>query len=281
MRFGLLMFPTHYAIRPDELARAAEEHGFESLFVPEHTHIPADRRSPWPGGGELPKEYSHTYDPFVALAVAAAATERILLGTGVCLVVERDPIVTAKEVASLDHLSRGRLVFGIGGGWNREEMAHHGTDPRTRFDLMRERVLAMTAIWTQDEASYHGEYVDFDGVWSWPKPLQHPRPPVLVGGNGPKTLERVVDYGDGWMPIASSDRDELAARIAELQKLAANRGRSDIPVTLFGARAREDDVAYWQEAGVDRVLFALPPVPATENLPRIARYAKLAASFTP
>ncbi len=281
MRFGLLMFPTHYAIRPDELARAAEEHGFESLFFPEHTHIPADRRSPWPGGRELPKEYSHTYDPFVALAVAAAATERILLGTGVCLVVERDPIVTAKEVASLDHLSGGRFLFGIGGGWNREEMAHHGTEPRTRFDLMRERVLAMTAIWTQDEASYHGEYVDFDRVWSWPKPLQRPRPPVLVGGNGPKALERVVDYGDGWMPLASSDRDELAARIPELQKLAADRGRAGIPVTLFGARAREDDVAYWQEAGVDRVLFALPPVPATENLPRISRYAKLAASFTP
>ncbi len=281
MRFGLLMFPAHYAIRPDELARAAEEHGFESLFVPEHTHIPADRRSPWPGGAELPKEYSHTYDPFVALAVAAAATERILLGTGVCLVVERDPIVTAKEVASLDHLSGGRFVFGVGGGWNREEMEHHGTDPRTRFDLMRERVLAMTAIWTREEASYHGEYVDFDRVWSWPKPFQRPRPPVLIGGNGPRALERVVDYGDGWMPIASSDRDELAARVAELQKLSANRGRADIPVTLFGVRARADDVACWQDVGVDRVLFALPPEPATENLPRISRYAKLAASFTP
>jgi probable F420-dependent oxidoreductase len=280
VKFGLFMFSTHYAIRPDELALAAEEHGFESLFVPEHTHIPASRASPWPGRGRLPKEYAHTYDPFVALATAAAVTQRLLIGTGICLVVERDPITTAKEVASLDHLSGGRFVFGVGGGWNREEMEHHGTDPRTRFDLLRERVLAMKAIWTEDEATYHGDYVRFDRVWSWPKPIQRPHPPVLVGGKGPRALERVLDYGDGWMPIAGDDRAELTARIAELRKLAADRGRAQVPVTLFGVPAREEDVAYWQEAGVERVLFALPPAPSAQNLPRMARYAGLVSSFS-
>ncbi|MGH8907297.1 MAG: LLM class F420-dependent oxidoreductase [Egibacteraceae bacterium] len=278
MKLGLYMFPTDYAIRPDELARAAEEHGFESLFVPEHTHIPASRTTPWPGGAQLPREYPHTYDPFVALAFAAAVTERLVLGTGICLVVERDPITTAKEVASLDHLSGGRFLFGVGGGWNREEMANHGTDPRTRFDLMRERVLAMKAIWTQDEASYQGDFVTFDRIWSWPKPAQRPHPPVLVGGNGQKALERALDYGDGWMPIAEGDRGQLAAHIVELGERAADRGRAALPVTLFGVRAREDDVAYWQGAGVERVLFPLPPAPADEILPRLARYAKLISS---
>jgi probable F420-dependent oxidoreductase len=257
------------------LARAAEEHGFESLFVPEHTHIPASRRSPWPGGGELPMEYAHTYDPFVALATAAAVTERLVIGTGVCLIVERDPITTAKEVASLDRLSGGRFIFGVGGGWNREEMEHHGTDPHTRFALMRERIMAMKAIWTQDEATYHGDYVNFDRVWSWPKPAQQPHPPILIGGNGPRTLERVLDYGNGWMPLAMDDRDGLTARIVQLRELAAERERGEVTVTLMGVRGREEDVAYWMEVGVDRVLFVLPPVTADENLPRIARYARL------
>src|ERR671936_1276605 len=184
MRFGVAMFPTDYSMEPAELARMAEERGFESLFFPEHTHIPASRRTPYPPGGELPDEYSHTLDPFVALTAAAAATERLRIGTGICLVVERDPIVTAKEVASLDRLSGGRFLFGVGAGWNREEMANHGTDPRRRHELMRERVEAMKAIWTEDEASYHGRYVDFDRIWAWPKPLQRPHPPVIVGGNG-------------------------------------------------------------------------------------------------
>jgi probable F420-dependent oxidoreductase len=200
MLYGVAMFPTDYAVDPRVLARMVEQRGFESLFFPEHTHIPASRETPYPPGGELPDMYSHTYDPFVALTAAAAATERLLVATGICLVVERDPIVTAKEVASLDRLSGGRLLFGVGAGWSREEMANHGTDPHRRFSLMRERLEAMKAIWTQDEASYHGEHVEFDRIWSWPKPVQKPHPPVLVGGNGPKVLDRVVAFGDEWMP---------------------------------------------------------------------------------
>src|SRR5437660_12877741 len=162
MHIGICMFATDYAIRADELARAAEERGFESLFVPEHTHIPAGRRTPFPGGGQLPKEYSHTFDPFVSLMAAAAATTRLKIGTGICLIIERDPITTAKEVASLDLLSGGRVLFGIGGGWNAEEMENHGTDFKSRFRLLRERVLAMKEIWTKEEAAFHGAFVNFD-----------------------------------------------------------------------------------------------------------------------
>src|SRR5881398_3208480 len=191
MHYGVVMFPTEYAMAPDDLARALEERGFESVWFPEHTHIPASRRSPWPGGGELPRDYWSSYDPFVALMAAGAATKRLKLGTGICLVIERDPITTAKEVATLDLLSGGRVLFGIGGGWNREEMENHGTDPTRRFAVMRERMLAMREIWTKDEAEYHGTFVDFDPIWSWPKPVQRPHPPVLVAGNGAGTLERV------------------------------------------------------------------------------------------
>src|SRR5438067_11734572 len=235
MKLGLAMFPTDDAVRPAELGRIAEEHGFESLFLPEHTHIPASRRSPYPGGGELPREYSHTYDPFVALATVADATERIKLATGICLVVERDPITTAKEVASLDHLSNGRFLFGVGAGWNREEMENHGTDPRRRFSLMRERVEAMKAIWTQDEAEYHGEHVDFDPIWSWPKPLQQPHPPVLIGGMGPRVVERVMAYGDGWFPQpARVTHEEFMARLKELRRAADEAGRGLPEISAFG-----------------------------------------------
>src|ERR1700759_2104578 len=184
MEFGVGYFPTHDGIGPGEIARVAEERGPDALFFAEHPHIPASRESPWSRGRQLPRKYWHCYDLFVALTAAAVATRRIRVGSGVCLVVERDPITTAKEVASVDHLSGGRLEFGIGAGWNREEMANHGTDPRTRMRLMAERVEAMKAIWTEDEASYHGEFVQFDRIWSWPKPVQHPHPPVLVGGMG-------------------------------------------------------------------------------------------------
>src|SRR5215207_7114428 len=214
--FGVMMFPTDYAVTPGEIARMAEERGFESLLFPEHTHIPAVRKTDYPGGGELPTEYAHTHDPFVALTAAAAATQRLRVGTGICLVIERDPIVTAKEVASLDQLSGGRFLFGVGAGWNREEMENHGTDPHRRFSLMRERVEAMKAIWTQNEASYHGEHVEFDRIWSWPKPVQKPHPPVLVGGNGPKVLDRVVAFGDEWMPNRVTG---LTERIEELRQL--------------------------------------------------------------
>jgi probable F420-dependent oxidoreductase len=275
MKLGLYMFPTHYAMRPDELARAAEEHGFESLFFPEHTHIPASRETPWPGGGDLPKEYAHTLDLFVALTAAAVATERLLVGAGICLVVERDPIITAKEVASLDHLSGGRVLFGVGGGWNREEMGNHGTDPSVRFDVLRERVLAMKALWTEEEASFSGKHVEFERVWSWPKPVQRPHPPVLVGGNGPKTLERVLEYGDGWMPIVRRNPERVAERIGELRAMEAESGRDPVPLTLFGVRARAEEVERWREAGADRLLFPLPPAGPKETLERLARYAEL------
>ena len=279
MKFGITMFPTDYAIRPDELARAVEAHGFDSLFFPEHTHIPTSRRSPWPGGPELPREYSHTFDPFVALMAAAGATERILLGTGICLVVERDPIVLAKEVASLDFLSGGRAVLGIGAGWNFEEMENHGTDPSVRWGLMRERVEAMKAIWSEDEAEYHGKHVDFDPIWQWPKPLQQPNPPVLIGGDGERTLKRVARYGDGWMPIDGRGRDDYADRIRELNDLAAAAGRGPIPVSLFGSPPDPARLEVHAKAGVDRVVFLVPPAPASEVLPRLEQRAKLAEQF--
>jgi probable F420-dependent oxidoreductase len=262
VRYGIAMFPTDYAVEPGTLARMVEERGFESLFFPEHTHIPVDRTTPYPAGGELPKEYSHTYDPFVALTAAAAATESLLLATGVCLVIQRDPIITAKEVASVDRLSGGRLLFGVGAGWNREEMENHGTDPHRRFSLMRERVEAMKAIWTQDEASYHGEHVDFDPIWCWPKPVQKPHPPVLVGGNGPKVLERVVSFGDEWMPNRATG---LTERIAELGRLATEAGRDPIPVTLSGARPDPELIERGEQIGVHRCTFYITPADAGET----------------
>jgi probable F420-dependent oxidoreductase len=253
VKFGIAFFPTAYSIAPVELARLTEERGFESLFFTEHTHIPASRETPYPAGGELPPEYSRTYDPFVALSFAAAATERLRIGTGICLVVERDPIVTAKEVASLDVLSGGRMLFGVGAGWNREEMRGHGTDPRTRMRLMRERVEAMKAIWTQDEASYDGEFVSLERIWSWPKPVQRPHPPILVGGNGPTVLDRVLAFGDMWMPNVVDD-DTLLRQIEELRA----RADRDIPITLNAAPRRAERLARYIEAGVDRAIFYLP-----------------------
>jgi probable F420-dependent oxidoreductase len=274
MQFGVSMFPTEYSIGLVELARAAEEFGFESLFVPEHTHIPAERRTPWPGGAELPREYSHTLDPFVALGAAAAVTSRLKLGTGVCLVVERDPIVLAKEVATLDHLSNGRFLFGVGGGWNVEEMANHGTDATRRWRLLRERVLAMKQIWTSDEAEFHGELVNFDRLWSWPKPVQRPHPPIIVGGNGPHTLQRVIDYGDEWMPIPGRG-PSIEERMTTLAQLADAAGRGPIPVSIFGMRPDPSTIERFQAAGVARCLFSLPAAPADQVLPILERCANL------
>jgi probable F420-dependent oxidoreductase len=277
MQFGLSMFITDETIAPVALGRAAEDAGFDALFVPEHTHIPASRESAWPGGDELPREYSHTLDPFVALSAIAATTERLRVGTGIALIVERDPITLAHEAATLDHVSGGRFELGIGAGWNLEEMRNHGTDPATRFRVMRERVLAMREIWTREEASFHGEFVDFDRIWSWPKPVQRPHLPVLVGGTGPHVLDRVLESADAWFPNMR-DLDELATRIAELQERAAEAGRERIPVTYFGARDPDDAmVEKMAAAGVDRVLFMLPPLGADETLPRLERYAELAA----
>ena len=225
METGVAIFPTHDSIAPADMARLAEERGHESLFFPEHTHIPASRRSPYPGGDELPRKYSHTFDLFVAVAAAVTATSRLRVGSGICLVIERDPITTAKEVASVDYLSGGRFEFGVGAGWNREEMANHGTDPRQRMAILAERVEAMKAIWTEDEASYAGEHVSFERIWSWPKPAQRPHPPVLIGGNGPGVLDRVLAFGDAWFP--NHARNGILDRAAEL------RQRADRPVGLM------------------------------------------------
>jgi probable F420-dependent oxidoreductase len=272
MKFGVAIFPTEAVQPPSEIAVMAEERGFECLLFPEHTHIPASRDSPWPGGAELPPHYSRTYDPFVALAAAAAATDRLLVGTGICLVIERDPITTAKEVASLDVLSGGRFLFGVGAGWNLEEMRNHATDPSTRFRLMRERIEAMKAIWTQDEASYAGQFVSFERIWSWPKPAQKPHPPILVGGDGPRVLDRVLAYGDEWMPNRISD-EELAARIGELQSRAAEVGRERIPVTVVGTAPDAARIDRLAQAGVDRVVCWLPPESADAVEEGFDRYA--------
>src|SRR6058998_3816682 len=227
MHYGVFIFPTDYSIRIDELARAAEERGFESLFVTEHTHIPTSRRSPFAGGGPLPKEYSHTLDPFIGLMAAAAATKTLKLGTGICLVIEHDPIALAKTIASLDLLSNGRFLFGIGAGWNAEEMENHGTAFKTRFRLLRERILAMKEIWTRDEAQYHGEFVNFDPIWAYPKPVQKPHPPVLLGGESEHTLRRVVEFCDGWFPRGrnAADAGPVLAGLDRLGVLARQAGR--------------------------------------------------------
>ena len=279
MKFGITMFPTDYAIGPGELAREVEAHGFESLFFPEHTHIPASRRSPWPGGPDLPEEYSHTLDLFVALTAAAAATERLLVGSGICLVIERDPITLAKEVASLDFVSGGRALLGIGAGWNLEEMENHGTDPARRWRRMRETIEAMRAIWGNDEGEYHGELVDFDPIWQWPKPIQEAGPPVIIGGDGPTTLKRVARYGDGWMPIDGRNREDFAPAIAELNDLAAEEGRGPMTVSLFGAGSNPARLEKHAKAGVDRIVFLVPPAPADVVLPKLEANARLAEQF--
>jgi probable F420-dependent oxidoreductase len=278
MDYGVAMFATDYAIRPDELARAVEERGFESLWFPEHTHIPASRKSPWPGGPDLPKDYWHTYDLFVALAMAAGATKHLKVGSGICLVIERDPITLAKEVATLDFLSNGRFLFGIGGGWNAEEMANHGTDFTRRWRLLRERIEAMKVIWRDDNAEYHGELVNFDPIWSWPKPAQKPHPPIYLGGHGPKALQRVVRYCDGWLPIPIR-AGALADEIKELRRLATAAGRdpASIAISTYGAPADPDILRSFAAADVQRTVFNLPSAERDTVLPLLDRYAAVAA----
>jgi probable F420-dependent oxidoreductase len=276
MKYGIQMFPTDYAIPVTDLGRAAEELGFESVFFPEHTHIPTSRRTPWPGGGELPREYSHTLDPFVVCAAVAAVTKTLRVGTGICLVMQRDPITTAKEVASVDHLSNGRFLFGIGGGWNEDEMENHGTKPRERWRILRERILAMKEIWTKDEAQFHGKYVNFDPIWSWPKPVQKPHPPILVGGAGPRTFDRVLEYGDGWMPIGGRTGHVLGQLVGELQERARATGRGPIPVSVFGVPPSQEVIEQYAAMGVDRVIFGVRPESADQVLPALRRYAAVA-----
>jgi probable F420-dependent oxidoreductase len=267
MKLGTVIFPTDYSIRPDDFARACEERGFESVWFPEHTHIPTSRKTPYPAGGELPKEYSHTYDPFVALMAAAAVTKTIKVATGICLVIERDPIVTAKEVASLDALSNGRFLFGIGGGWNVEEMENHGMPFGKRWKLLRERIEAMKEIWSKDAAEYHGELVSFDPIWSWPKPQQKPHPPIILGSASKMGIKRVVDYCDGWIPIGLAVRD-MPGAIKDLHEQAKAKGRDpqSIEVSLFWAPPDADGLKRYQDMGVARGVLALPSVPKDEVL---------------
>jgi probable F420-dependent oxidoreductase len=276
MKYGVAIFPTDYAIRPDEVARATEQRGFESIFFPEHSHIPASRQSPFPRGGEIPPEYSHTIDPFVALTMAAAATKNLRLATGICLVIQRDPIALAKEVASVDLASNGRFIFGIGGGWNAEEMANHGSAFKSRWKLLRERIEAMKAIWTQDEASYQGEFVKFDRVWCWPKPVQKPHPPILLGSHGPRALERVVRYCDGWLPNCGRG-GELVPKITELRRCAEQSGRDPktISITAFAAPPERRVLDQFEAAGVERSVFFLPPAGADKVMPVLDQYARL------
>lgn len=280
MRFGLAMFPADYAARPDEVAALAEQRGFDCLLFPEHTHIPASRDTPYPAGGDLPDEYRHTLDPFVACTAAAAATTTLLVGTGICLVVERDPIVTAKAAASVDHLSNGRFLFGVGAGWNVEEMANHGTDASRRFGLMRERVEAIKAIWTEEEASYHGRHVDFERIWSWPKPVQDPHPPVLLGGNGRTVGDRVLAFADEWMPNRVGDDERIAARIEKLIRRGRDEAGRDIGVTLSVAPTEPELIERYERAGVHRCVWYLPPRDLASVERALDRYSAVARAYT-
>ena len=267
MQYGLTIFPTADSMPMVELGPAAESRGFESLWVAEHSHIPASRKSPWPGGAELPRMYYDTLDPFVALAAAGARTETLKLGTGICLVVQRDPIHTAKEIASLDQVTQGRFLFGIGAGWNIEEMNDHGTAGEGRFGLMRERVEAMKVIWAEEKAEYHGKYVDFDPMFMWPKPVQKPHPPIHVGGGFPGAARRALRYGDGWMPIAG--RDDLENQLEEFKKLAdiEQRDPNSIEISPYGVPPRPAAVERYVAAGVDRIVFGLPPADGETLIP--------------
>ncbi len=276
MQIGITMFPTDYAIQPHELAVEVESRGFESLWFPEHSHIPTSRKSPWPGGAELPKHYYDTYDPFVALGAAAVVTKTIKLGTGICLVVQRDPIHTAKEVSTVDRLSDGRLLFGIGGGWNAEEMADHGTAFETRFKLMRERVAAMKEIWARSKPKFAGEFVRFDEMMQWPKPVQKPHPPIIVGGSFPHGARRAIAYGDGWMPIGGRGEDPLEV-LPRFRQMAAEAGRDPaaVPLTLFGLARDLEVLKRHRDAGVDRAVFMVPAQARDKVLPLLDECAAL------
>jgi probable F420-dependent oxidoreductase len=276
MQLGVFAFATEYSMPVGDLAEAAEARGFESLWLPEHTHIPAGRRTPYPGGGELPREYAHTLDPFVALAIAAARTERLRLGTGVCLLIERDTLTTAKAVATLDQASGGRFELGVGGGWNREEMEHHGTVYASRFRKLREQVEALQQIWTRDEAEYHGKFVDFGPVWSWPKPVQRPHPPILFGGESTHTLRRVLELGAGWLPRARNPERVLAG-ISELRALAKRAGRpaASVPISVFAPPPDPAWLERFAEADAERAVLWLPAEPPDPTLRRLDRYAEL------
>lgn len=277
MKLGVMMFPTDLAIRPDHLAREAEARGFESLFFPEHTHIPTSRLTPFPGGEPIPEHYKRSYDPFVALAMAAAATSELRLGTGICLVAQRDPIVLAKEVASLDFLSDGRFIFGIGYGWNVDEMEDHGVEAKRRWSLVREKVLAMKALWSDEPIAFEGDRVSVPASWAWPKPVQKPHPPILIGGRlSPAVRRHIIEFADGWMPIGG--RGETADAIAGLRREAEEAGRdpNSLEISVFAPPPKPEVIEGYAAAGVARVILSVPSEPADSVLPRLDRHASLA-----
>ena len=255
MHLGVALFATELTSDVRDVARAAEDTGFESLFVAEHTHIPTSRRTAYPMGGELPAEYARTQDPFIALMAAAGVTTHLKLGTGVCLVVERDPIVLAKEVSTLDVLTGGRVLLGVGAGWNEEELAHHGVVFADRFDVLRERVELMQRLWTEDEASYAGKHANLEPSWQWPKPVQLPLP-VLVGGGGRRAMQLAVDLGGGWMPMPSTTK--LADRLSTLRDVASAAGRPTPPVTMYLVRPDRAVIEHYASLGIERCVFLLP-----------------------
>ena len=278
MQLGVMIFPTDKTVEPGKLARAVEERGFESLWFPEHSHIPVDRRTPW-GGREgappLPEMYWRTYDQFVALTAAAAATTRLKVGSGITLVAQRDPIWLAKQVASVDNLSAGRLFFGIGYGWNKEEMAQHGVRYAERRALLREKILMMKELWTRPEASFHGEMLELEPSLAWPKPKQQPHPPIIMGGAaGPKTFAHIVEFCDGWMPIYG--RHPITEKLAELERAAETAGRdpAGIEIGVFSAPRDEAKLAELAQAGVNRAIFTLPPVEESIVIEKLDRYAE-------
>jgi probable F420-dependent oxidoreductase len=276
MKFGIATFPTDATTPPGALGRLVEERGFESLWLAEHSHIPASRLSPFPGGGELPSYYHQVLDPFVSLAAAAEATTELKLGTGICLVVQRDPFHLAKEVASLDRVSEGRFLLGVGAGWNREEMEDHGTDFTRRFGLMRERIEAMKRIWADERAEYHGKQVDFDPILPGPRPVQQPHPPIHVGGAWPQGAHRAIRYGNGWMPLAEREEDPASAA-SGFRKMAEEAGRdpADLELTAFGLVLPEvDDLKKLADAGYDRAVLGLMPGGDEVTIPFLDQLAK-------
>lgn len=279
MKFGFCIFPTAYAMHPADLGRALEERGFESLWVAEHTHIPCARKSPWPGGDELPKMYYDVYAPLVTLATVAAVTTKLKLGTGIQLVAQHDPIITAKEVATLDQISNGRVLYGVGGGWNEEELANHYDFPFSRrWKVMRERIEAMKAIWAEERAEYHGEFVNFDEVFSWPKPVQKPHPPIHVGGAAPWGIQRALRYGDGWIPLTGRGNTNLLSDMKLFRKMAAEAGRDadSMEVSIYAAPADYDRLVELRDAGFARAIFIGLPMAAEQLLPLLDMYAEAA-----
>lgn len=276
MRFGLQVRPLAETMDLAELSKRIEAAGFESLYVPEHTHIPVSVGRNHPEDAEWLDACKRFFDPFLTLTVVAAATERLKLGTGICLVPQHHPITLAKTVATLDRLSGGRVLCGVGAGWNGPELANHGVEPGRRWAVLREHVLAMKAIWTTEEAEFTGEHVRFDSIWQWPKPVQQPHPPILVGGEGPRALDRVLEYGDGWLP---NDHPEVGDRIAELNQRATERGRAPLPVTVYAVPAQPTDIERLAAAGAERCVFNLPNGGAEVVLSALRRLAKLIAQW--